>query len=152
MSKALVVAGVQKRYGRQRVLVGVDLTLEEGEMVLIHGENGVGKTTLLRILAGREKPDEGRIIIYGQPLAGKQARGPFAFSRSKGLSYPVRSPQSPRAFTSLTVSECFELIGGDLSTINRAGFEGQRAMTAGLLSGGRRRRFRWPWPLERAVE
>lgn len=139
MPKALVATGLRKTYGRQHVLLGVDLVVGEGEMVLIQGENGVGKTTLLRILAGREKPDTGRVLYYGRSLASEKSKRFFALSRLKNPFHPVRSPQSARAFTSLTVSECFDLIDGEASAATRAGFEKESATTAGSISGGRRK-------------
>ncbi len=57
----LEVVDVVKRYGRREALRGVSLTASRGERVAVIGPNGAGKTTLLSILAGDQKPDEGRI-------------------------------------------------------------------------------------------
>jgi ABC-2 type transport system ATP-binding protein len=57
----LEVVDVVKRFGRREALRGVSLTAERGERVAVIGPNGAGKTTLLSILAGDQKPDEGRI-------------------------------------------------------------------------------------------
>jgi len=51
--------GIEKRYGRRKVLAGVDLAVREGGFALITGPNGSGKTTLLRILAGLVTPTRG---------------------------------------------------------------------------------------------
>jgi len=51
--------GVEKRYGRRRVLTGIDLSVPEGGFALVTGPNGSGKTTLLRILAGLATPTRG---------------------------------------------------------------------------------------------
>lgn len=53
--------GLQKTFGGQIVLDGVDLELRQGEVVLLRGENGSGKTTLLNILTGNLEPDAGTI-------------------------------------------------------------------------------------------
>lgn len=53
--------GLQKAFGGQVVLDGVDLDLHQGEVVLLRGENGSGKTTLLNILTGNLEPDHGEI-------------------------------------------------------------------------------------------
>ncbi|MGW5265394.1 ABC-F family ATP-binding cassette domain-containing protein [Microbispora sp. NPDC004025] len=51
-----------KAYGDLRVLAGVDLAVDRGSRLVVLGLNGAGKTTLLRILAGRERPDSGRVV------------------------------------------------------------------------------------------
>jgi len=63
----------------QRVLEGVDLKLGEGEFVAVAGPNGGGKTTLVRILLGLERPSEGRALLYGEPA--------HRFSRRRTLGY-----------------------------------------------------------------
>jgi ABC-type sugar transport system ATPase subunit len=55
--------GVSKRFGRHRALERVDLDIAAGECVVLLGPSGCGKTTLLRLLAGLERVDEGRIWI-----------------------------------------------------------------------------------------
>jgi len=63
----------------QRVLERVDLRLGEGEFVAVAGPNGGGKTTLVRILLGLERPSEGRALLYGEPA--------HRFSRRRTLGY-----------------------------------------------------------------
>ncbi|MEX2549088.1 MAG: ATP-binding cassette domain-containing protein, partial [Nitriliruptoraceae bacterium] len=62
---AVSVEGVRKRFGTTDALVGVDLRVEEGEVVGLLGPNGAGKTTLVRVLATLLAPDEGRASIFG---------------------------------------------------------------------------------------
>jgi macrolide transport system ATP-binding/permease protein len=57
----LAASGVRKAYGGRRVLDGVDFVLNASARVVIVGPNGAGKSTLLRILAGKERPDAGRV-------------------------------------------------------------------------------------------
>src|SRR5437867_11323434 len=64
---ALAARGIRKSFGRRRVLAGLDLEVAAGEMVAVAGENGTGKTTLLRILAGDLRPDAGSVAIDGRP-------------------------------------------------------------------------------------
>jgi ABC-type multidrug transport system ATPase subunit len=55
--------GLEKRYGRRRVLVGVDITVPAGGFALVTGPNGSGKTTLLRVLAGLAAPTRGVLEV-----------------------------------------------------------------------------------------
>jgi len=55
--------GLEKRYGRKRVLRGVDLAVGRGELLLVTGPNGSGKTTLLRVCAGLALPSAGSLEV-----------------------------------------------------------------------------------------
>lgn len=65
---ALHVRGVHKRYGARTILGGVDLEVAPGELVLLRGPNGTGKSTLLGCVCGQVIPDEGTIAIAGFDL------------------------------------------------------------------------------------
>jgi len=62
---AVTLAGVAKRFGALAVLDGVDLTVASGEIVALVGENGAGKTTVVRCIAGALTPDAGTIRLAG---------------------------------------------------------------------------------------
>jgi iron(III) transport system ATP-binding protein len=64
----LVVENLHLAYGTNRILQGVSMTLNPGEVVALLGASGSGKTTLLRSVAGLEQPNEGRIAIGGTVL------------------------------------------------------------------------------------
>jgi heme exporter protein A len=64
----LDVRGLQRSFGRVRILRGVDLSLRAGEALAVVGPNGAGKTTLLRLLAGLMKPSAGQIRVLDQPV------------------------------------------------------------------------------------
>ena len=65
----LELAGLHKRFGPEReVLAGIDMRLHAGERVALLGESGVGKSTLLNLIAGLERPDSGEIRLAGQPV------------------------------------------------------------------------------------
>lgn len=66
---AIALEGLHKRFGSDAVaLDGVDLTIREGEFFTLLGPSGCGKTTLLRILAGLESPDAGRLTLGGRDI------------------------------------------------------------------------------------
>lgn len=55
--------GIEKRYGRKRVLTGIDVAVPVGGFALVTGPNGSGKTTLLRMLAGLAAPSRGDLVV-----------------------------------------------------------------------------------------
>ncbi|MFH3651732.1 ATP-binding cassette domain-containing protein, partial [Acinetobacter baumannii] len=61
--------GVVRRYGEVRAVGGLDLEVGRGEILELLGPSGCGKTTTLRLIAGFEPPDEGRIEVAGRPVA-----------------------------------------------------------------------------------
>ncbi len=69
----LQLEGVVKDYGEQvvtRVLYGIDLTLDEGELVALIGPSGSGKSTLLNIIGLLDRPTDGRVLIQGRDTRG----------------------------------------------------------------------------------
>lgn len=76
----LAALGIYKSYGPQRVLSGVDLCIEPGEICLLVGPSGSGKTTLLRILSLLEKPDGGVISLDGQTFSYLPVTGHAAWT------------------------------------------------------------------------
>jgi phospholipid/cholesterol/gamma-HCH transport system ATP-binding protein len=62
--------GITKRFGQNTVLDGVDLSVYPGEAIAIIGPSGTGKSTILRIIAGLEAPDDGEIHVQGQLRVG----------------------------------------------------------------------------------
>lgn len=64
--------GVSKRYGRSGtpfLFTGLDLEIPPGQRVLLTGRSGGGKTTLLHLAAGLDRPTEGTVTVVGQPIA-----------------------------------------------------------------------------------
>ena len=64
----LELKGIRKRFGELAVLRGVDLALYPGEILALLGPSGCGKTTLLRVVAGLEVPDAGRVFLEGREI------------------------------------------------------------------------------------
>jgi len=81
MSPKLEVSHIDKAFGDLQVLTDIHLHVDDHEFVAIVGPSGCGKTTLLRIIAGIEKPDSGRILIDGNALAGPGPDRGFVFQQ-----------------------------------------------------------------------
>ena len=64
----LELHGVAKRFGPASVLAGIDLSLVDGEMLVIVGASGCGKSTLLRLVAGLEVPSSGQVVLDGRDI------------------------------------------------------------------------------------
>ena len=64
----LELAGITKSFGATAVLHEIDLTLADGELLVIVGASGCGKSTLLRLVAGLERPSAGRVLLDGRDV------------------------------------------------------------------------------------
>lgn len=64
----LELQGIKKKFGDTEVLRGIDLSIRRGEFITFLGASGCGKTTTLRIIAGLEMPDEGRVLLDGKDV------------------------------------------------------------------------------------
>ncbi len=94
----LEVRDLHVAYGESHVVQGVSLAVRDGEIAVVLGRNGVGKTTLIRAIAGLSPPRAGHIILNGEDITGA---APHAIAhRGVGLV-----PQGRRLFPSLTVRE-----------------------------------------------
>ena len=98
----LELRGIDTFYGDSHVLHGLSLGVAKGECVAVLGKNGVGKTTLVRSIAGLSKPRNGAIYLDGENLAPLKT---YQIIR-RGVALV---PQGRRMFTSLTVRETLQI-------------------------------------------
>jgi ABC-type branched-subunit amino acid transport system ATPase component len=98
----LEVNNIDVSYGHAKVLHGVSVNLQAGEMVFVVGRNGAGKTTLLKSIAGFLAPSQGSIELEGQSLLGLR---PDQVAQ-KGLRFVA---QDKKVFSELTVRDNMEL-------------------------------------------
>ena len=99
MAEPLIhIEGLCAGYGDVRVLWGVDLAIEAGEIACIVGSNGAGKSTLLRTVSGLIAPTAGRIMLEGRPLSGLGADEVLA----RGIAHV---PEGRRLFRGLSVRD-----------------------------------------------
>jgi phospholipid/cholesterol/gamma-HCH transport system ATP-binding protein len=68
---AVGVENLYKCFGSQKVLNGISLAVNRGETLAVLGRSGTGKSVLLRIIIGLEKPDSGSVCIHGEDIAGR---------------------------------------------------------------------------------
>src|SRR5580698_3652425 len=66
----LVVEGLHKSFGSQKVLNGISVAVGRSETLAVLGRSGTGKSVLLRLIIGLESPDSGSVRIHGQDIAG----------------------------------------------------------------------------------
>lgn len=94
----LQVTGLEAAYGRARVLFGIDLAVEPGQLMCVMGRNGVGKTTLLNSIMGVLTPTAGKVVFDGRDVT----RLPTYERVRLGMGYV---PQGHETFPQLTVAE-----------------------------------------------
>ena len=98
----LSVTGLHTFYGRIEALRGVDVSVDEGEIVTLIGANGAGKSTLLMTICGNPRAAQGRIEFDGAEITGKAT---YEIVR-QGIA---QSPEGRRIFPRLTVLENLQL-------------------------------------------
>ncbi len=86
------MVGIAKSYAGRRVLSGKGLDLRAGELTVVRGPSGVGKSTLLRVLLGLERPDAGVVTLDGTDLAGLD-RAALAALRRRLTAYAGQDVQ-----------------------------------------------------------
>ena len=104
----LEIKDLHVSYGGIRALKGVDLTVEEGQIVTLIGANGAGKSTTLRAISGLQRPQSGSILSGGEKLVGLPAKEIVR----RGI---IHVPEGRRVFPDMTVAENLK-IGAFLRT------------------------------------
>jgi branched-chain amino acid transport system ATP-binding protein len=100
MSPLLNCRGVVVAYDKVHVLFGVDMEVEEGEIVALLGTNGAGKSTLLKAISGLVKPSAGSIVFDGRDIT----RADAVQTSKLGI---IQVPGGKAVFPTLTIAEHF---------------------------------------------
>jgi phospholipid/cholesterol/gamma-HCH transport system ATP-binding protein len=96
----IAVDDLHKSFGVQKVLDGISLTVRRGETLAVLGRSGTGKSVLLRIIIGLEKPDSGSVQIHGQEIAGMDLDQLGEIRKRMGFLF-----QNAALYDSLTVEQ-----------------------------------------------
>ena len=96
----IVAEGITKSFGNLQVLKGINLTINQGEVVSIVGPSGAGKTTLLQILGTLDKPDGGRLLINDTDVLHLSEQKLSAF-RNRNIGFVFQFHQLLPEFTAL---------------------------------------------------
>ncbi|MDN5930409.1 MAG: amino acid ABC transporter ATP-binding protein [Pseudonocardia sp.] len=150
MTPVLQVEGLVKRYGEAVVLDGVDLTVNEHQVITLIGASGSGKSTLLRCVDLLEEIDDGRILLDGDDISDPR-RGPKAaaaaqrrmaivfqaFNLFPHMTARQNVALAPRVVHGLTPEEADERAD---ELLHRVGLESFAAAYPDRLSGGQQQR------------
>ncbi len=138
----LQLSNIEKYFGEQHAIKGIDLQIEKGEFIVFVGPSGCGKSTLLRLIAGLEQIDEGRLILDGRDITGvSSAKRDLAMVFQSYALYPHMKVYENMSFA-------LKLAGVDPAVI-RSKVEKAAAILnltqylerkPGALSGGQRQR------------
>ncbi len=142
------IKGIHKWFGTNHVLTGVDLTIKEGETIVIIGRSGCGKSVLLKHIMAILEPDEGDIRIDGRSMLSMEPEEQDEFRLQLGMLF-----QGAALFDSLTVLEnvgfsLFEHTSLSeevirqkvLEKLRMVGLEGIEDLMPASLSGGMKKR------------
>jgi len=140
--------GLRKSFGERKVLKGIDLTVARGETMVVLGRSGTGKSVLLKLIVGLERPDSGSIRIHGQEIAGLEMDQLNSLRKKIGFLF-----QQAALYDSLTVGGNVEFPlkrHTQLSDADRkqkvselltsVGMDGEESKMPSDLSGGMQKR------------
>lgn len=145
---AVAVENLRQSFGSQKVLNGISLTVSRGETLAVLGRSGTGKSVLLRIIIGLQKPDSGSVRIHGQDIAGftldqlGEIRKKMGFLFQHAALYDSLTVEQNVAFPlqhhrKMTKSEQSDRVRGLLAEV---GMEGHLDKMPADISGGMQKR------------
>jgi phospholipid/cholesterol/gamma-HCH transport system ATP-binding protein len=142
------VRGVSKSFGKKHVLENIDLSFGRGQITVIIGGSGTGKTTLMRMLIGLEKPTSGAILVDGEDIAPLGDTAMNRVRRKFGMVFQYAALLDSmtvldnvafplREHTKHSEKEIIELV---IQKLSELGLENVGALFPSELSGGMRKR------------
>ena len=148
-SPVVELVGVEKAFDTQVILRGVDLSVRAKETMVIIGRSGTGKSVTLRHMVGLERPDRGRVSVFGEDVAGIHRPKRESFLRRIGFLF-----QSGALLNWMTIAENValpvrvharatpeeEIETLVIAQLRRVGLESARNKLPGEISGGMKKR------------
>lgn len=135
-------------YGERRILDDISLTIPRGKVTALMGASGGGKTTVLRLIGGQFKPQQGELLFDGENLAAFKAKALYAARRRMGMLFQFGALFTDlsvfdnvafplREHTDLTPAMVRDIV---LMKLNAVGLRGARDLMPSEISGGMARR------------
>ncbi|MBK7707467.1 MAG: ABC transporter ATP-binding protein [Acidobacteria bacterium] len=150
MTRAAECTNITKKFGDTKVLDDINFHVDEGEIVVLLGSSGSGKTTILRIIAGLESAESGKVVLHSKDVTDLPARergvGVILQSYSlfpkmtveQNIGYGLRLRRRPRSEIKNRVDELIELVNLDEHRLKRpsqlSGGQQQRVAIARALA------------------
>jgi len=139
-SSGLSVQDLSCTRGYRELFTGLNFDLQSGQVLRVEGENGSGKTSLLRILAGLAQPEDGKVLWQGEAIKdpdGQYFQNLLYLGHKPGIKFELTPVENLCMFKALFGSKSLNGIEEALYQIGLYGFE---YVTSGNLSAGQKRR------------
>jgi phospholipid/cholesterol/gamma-HCH transport system ATP-binding protein len=144
----IAVEALHKSFGSQKVLNGISLAVGRGETLAVLGRSGTGKSVLLRLIIGLEKPDAGSVHIHGEDISGLaldqmgEIRKKMGFLFQHAALYDSLTVEQNVAFPLLHHKKMSKSERGDRvrTLLAEVGMEGHLAKMPSDISGGMQKR------------
>jgi sulfonate transport system ATP-binding protein len=129
----VALLGVYKSFGERRVLEDLDLEIAAGQFVAIVGRSGGGKTTIMRLLSGLDRPSAGEVLVARKPVAGLQADVRLLFQDARLLPWQT-------AIGNVGIARGPDWRSTATKALADVGLAGRENDWPAVLSGGQRQR------------
>jgi len=137
----IVLKNVTKKFGERVLFDHLNLTIPDGSFVIIAGESGCGKTTLLNIIGGLEKPDEGTVSVDGTDIYRHSAQKDYFLNKAGFLfqNFALLENRTVKQNLNLILKKTRTLVSME-QALEAVGLKGKQEVRIYTLSGGEQQR------------